>query len=323
MRPRSIVLALLALVSCLPLWFLLPRYLADADIQRYGSLAQVAAIGPDKYALVVDEYRKTVAQAVGGIGFLGTFLLSVFTFRASEKAKITERFSKALDHLGAVRSKGDEAATEVRIGAIGELEGVGQESSREKVMIISSLTAYLRNYAGLAQANREKASPAVWEKKETQAILTLLARWGIPASTRDELRLTDLDFRRLLLQPGANLGNIRAERSSFDFALLDGVSFKSAVLNRATFRGAKLEGADFTGAELKGRDFVARAADPERWGWRPNYGEFGWNGFCGHAQLKGAILKGADLSTAKMTEEQFNMAVTDSTTKAPASFLPD
>jgi hypothetical protein len=45
----------------------LPPFLADSAINRHGTLQQIAAIEPDKYALVVDEYRKTIAQVIGGL----------------------------------------------------------------------------------------------------------------------------------------------------------------------------------------------------------------------------------------------------------------
>lgn len=156
MSTSRLVLLSIGVVAVLSaLWWFLPPYQADSEIMRHGTLDQIAALEPNKYALVIDEYRKALSQAIGGLAFVGTLLISVRTLRANERAKLTERFGKALDHLGAVRSEDAKVASEVRIGAVSELEGIGDESSRELRMIRSSFCSLFAQLRALALRLRE------------------------------------------------------------------------------------------------------------------------------------------------------------------------
>jgi hypothetical protein len=316
MRTSRLVLLIIGVVAVVALWWFSPPYLVDFDIIRHGTLDQIAAIEPDKYALLVDEYRKTLSQAIGGLGFVGALWISVLTLRANERAKLTERFGRALDHLGAVRSEDAKVASEVRIGAVSELEGIGDESPRELRMIRSSFVAYLRNYALWRSALENKYSPAMWRLKETQAMMSVLGRWGFPAETRDEIPLADIDLRHLHLLPQAKLANLIAARSHFDYATLKEARFRNADLTRTVFSGAKLEGADFRGANLSECDFVGSNV----WGWKYDENRFGWGGFSSDANLLSADMRGVDLSSTRMTEKQFKSIITDAETKPPQSF---
>jgi Pentapeptide repeats (8 copies) len=323
MRTSRLVLLSIGVVALLvALWWYLPPYLVDSEIMRHGTLDQIAAVEPDKYALVVDEYRKTLSQTIGGFGFVGALLISVMTLRANERAKLTERFGKALDHLGAVRSEDAKVASEVRIGAVSELEGIGEESPRELRMIRSSFVAYLRNYAHWRSAWENKHSPAMWRIKETQAMMSVLGRWGFPAETKDETQLADLDLRHLHLLPQANLANVIAARSRFDYASLKRVSFRNADLTRTVFSGAELGGVDFRGANLFQCKFVGNdSTETEHvWGWNYDEKRFRWGGHSSDAKLHSADMSGVDLSSTIMTEEQFKSIITDADTKPPQSF---
>jgi Pentapeptide repeats (8 copies) len=323
MRTSRLVLLSIGVVAALfALWWYLPPYLVDSEIMRHGTLDQIAAVEPDKYALVVDEYRKTLSQTIGGLAFVGTLLISVWTLRANERAKLAERFGKALDHLGAVRSEDAKIASEVRIGAVSELEGIGEESPRELLMIRSSFVAYLRNYAHWGSAFENKHSPAMWRIKETQAMMSVLGRWGFPAETKDESPLADLDLRHLYLRPQANLANIIAARSHFDYASVKRVSFRNADLTRTVFSGANLEGADFRGANLFECDFVGNDSTDTKHFWGRKYDEkrYGWGGHSPDANLHSADMRGVDLSSTRMTEKQFESIITDADTKPPQSF---
>jgi len=321
MRTSYWVLPLIVVAAIVAIWFV-PPYLADSEIIRHGTLGQVAAIEPDKYALVIDEYRKTVSQAIAGLGFLGTLWISVLTLRANQRARVTERFAKALDHLGAVRSEGENAASEVRIGAVSELEGVGEESPREQRMIRSSFIAYLRHYANWSSAVG-KGSPAMWKMKETQAMMSVLGRWGLPAETKADYRLADVDFRHLHLLPQANLANFIIAKSHFDHAVLEGVSFRNADLTQTVFSGARLAGADFRGANLSECVFVGKVSSGSAvyWGLKNDKGQFLWGGCSRDADLKGADMRGVDLSSTRMTQKQYESVTRDSHTRLPRQFL--
>lgn len=123
------------------------------------------------------------------------------------------------------------------------------------------------------------------------------------------------DIKHLL--PQADLANINAARSRFDYAILKGVSFRDADLTRTVFSGAKLEGADFRGANLFHCDFVGQE---HAWGWRYDEKRFAWGGHSSDAKLHSADMCGVDLSSSQMTEEQFKSIIKDAETKPPQSF---
>lgn len=108
-------------------------------------------------------------------------------------------------------------------------------------------------------------------------MMSVLGRWGFPAETKDETPLADLDLRHLHLLPQANLANIIAARSRFDYAVLKRASFRNADLTRTVFSGAELEEADFRGAILFECDFVGNdSTDPKHfWGWKDDEKRFG------------------------------------------------
>jgi uncharacterized protein YjbI with pentapeptide repeats len=243
--------------------------------------------------------------------------------RSNEKAKISERFGKALDHLGAIRRSGDQPASEVRVGAVAELQGIGEESTREQRMIRSAFATYLRHFANWGAAMDSHSGPAVWNRKETQAMMRVLARWGIPTEDRDELGLSDLDLRHVSLSAGANFADVIADRTKFDHGRLSGVVFRRARLYQSSFRGAKLQNADFHDADLSSCKFAGVEALEHRWGWDKEQHRFDWNNAMPDAILTGADLTGAKLTGAKIKKTQFDSAKIDAKTIPPESFEPE
>jgi uncharacterized protein YjbI with pentapeptide repeats len=248
--------------------------------------------------------------------------ISLLTLRSNEKGKLADRFAKAFDHLGAVRSPEETIASEVRIGAVAELEGVGEESPREQRMIRYSFTAYMAQFANRRSAANKSYDPAVWRLKEIQAMLSVLGRWGISRDDTHGLRMTDLDLRNMRLPSRAKLAYVKADRSCFDYAELADVDLRESSLDKASFRGANLRNANFRKAKLTRCDFVGEEARTDVWGWNKPESRFGWNAPSKDADLRGADLRGADLTLARITKKQFDSAVTDDSTKPPGTFYP-
>ena len=134
-------------VASLAALILAPEWLVSRTLGEHASQAQLQQIAPEHYVDMVDSARKTVAQAIAGLALFGTLWLTFLTIRSNEKGKIADRFAKALDHLGAVRTPADQIASEVRIGAVAELELIGDESRKERRLIKRSLVTYVRHYA--------------------------------------------------------------------------------------------------------------------------------------------------------------------------------
>jgi|SRR5215208_973252 len=68
---------------------------------------------------LVDEHRRTLAQIVGGLVLFAGLFFTWRTLQLNREGQITERFSRAIDQLGAARETGNDEAEkrmEVRLG---------------------------------------------------------------------------------------------------------------------------------------------------------------------------------------------------------------
>jgi hypothetical protein len=278
----------------------------------------------------VNEARKTLATILGGIvllaGFFGTWQnlkvaqekVAQETLRVSQEGQITDRFTKAIEQLGAVNAK-DEKKMVVRLGGIYALERIAAESERDHWPIMEVLCTYVRNVAPKRekQASSQRPNSSVDEHPEAdvQAILTVLGRRDSKYERLGQyLNLSDTNvtgaylsganLRRAYLS-GANLG--RADLSGADLsgaylsdADLSGASLVGATLSAAYFGGANLRGADLSGAYLRGA-YLSGA-------------------YLGEAHLLKANLRGAYLSEAKnLTQQQIDEATGDAATTLPAN----
>src|SRR5215472_14928391 len=119
----------------------------------------------------VNEARKTLATILGGVvllaGFFGTWQnlrvaqesasTSQKALLVSQEGQITDRFTKAIEQLGAVDAQGVKKMV-VRLGGIYALERIANESERDHWPIVEVLCTYVRNVAPIKrqQSTREK-----------------------------------------------------------------------------------------------------------------------------------------------------------------------
>jgi hypothetical protein len=310
----ALLFLLLFASASIPAMIFGPDWLVARTLDQRASPAQIKQIAPERYVDMVDNARKTTVQAIAGVAFFGTLWLTFLTIRFNQQGKISDRFAKALDHLGAVRAPADQIASEVRIGAVAELELVGDESSKERQLIKRSLVAYVRNYAWWGSRS---SGAAVWRLKEVQTMMSTLGKWGVKREEREELRLDNVDFRHLRLSSSADLSNLPAVKCHFEYSELEAVTFRGANFDRSVFSGAKLQNADFRNASLRSTCFRAQAAGPEVWGWNNDEKKYTFNVGSPDADLTGADLRGADLTGALISDEQIASARTDGQTILP------
>jgi uncharacterized protein YjbI with pentapeptide repeats len=256
--------AILALVIVAFLWFV---------PQLQGEYFSPKVPDQERPALV-NEYRRTWAQIIGGFGLL---LGLYFTWRrieisqqeleATRDQQVTERFTRAIDQLGAT-DEANNKKLEIRLGGIYALERIAGDSlamddspGRDYSTVMEVLTAYVRenttqapgpsegsseaaapsNEATAAADEGTKQPPPLEPRRPTadiQAILDVLSR--TQADVAEEHR-TRLDLHEADLQ-GADL--IRAN--------LQGSSLRGAILQRAHFQRANLQEANLRGADLRG-----------------------------------------------------------------------
>jgi hypothetical protein len=239
----------------------------------------------DRPALV-NEYRRTWAQIIGGFGLLfGLY----FTWRRVEIAQdqqVTERFTRAIDQLGATDSTG-EKQLETRLGGIYALERIARDSEQDRSPIAEILTAYVRRHASRKGEEKTPAKQQVHEHEgetaqdispssDVQAVLTVLVRLSKLDLLPEPLDLSNTDLR------GANLNGLhvegaiftdadlreallsysRFEGSFFGSALLDGAALLNANVPHTLFDGTSLQGTLLYGADLsKAEDLMQRQLD--------------------------------------------------------------
>jgi uncharacterized protein YjbI with pentapeptide repeats len=266
------VLVLLA-VSVGVLLALLDWYIAPTDAKQ-------------KQALVL-----TLAQILGGTVLLSGLYFTWRTLLVNREGQITERFTRAIDLLGATDDKGDKRI-EIRLGGIYALERIAKDSpERDYSTIMEVLAAYLRKNA--PRPPEESWSFESWvfnsEPIDKNKIVTDITKHGEPpeppvdvraiitilrrrkkAGEKDDvvldLRETDLRKANLIRAnlrganlEGANLIQANLEQANLQRAFLDkanlqGASLRTTYLHGALLRKASLQRAYFAGANLQGAD---------------------------------------------------------------------
>jgi uncharacterized protein YjbI with pentapeptide repeats len=241
------------------------------------------------------------------------------------EAQITDRFTKAIDQLGSVRTDNTGrpvANIEVRLGGIYALEKIAQDApDKYHWTTMEVLTAYVRENArwieptatspdGVVSSPEDAQllqSPQQGERArqieeppplrtDIQAVLTVLGRRTQSADRPEPARL-DLhgtDLRR------AEVEGIRLERAllmgahlewaTLVIAHLEGTYLMSAHLEGAALEGAYLQGAQFGGAHLEGAELEGAYLQGTELGGAHLEG----------AELEGAYLQGTELGGAHL-----------------------
>jgi len=189
------------------------------------------------------------------------------TLELTEQGQITERFTRAIDQLGATDDKGRKKL-EIRLGGIYALERIDKESPERAYhpTVMEVLTAYVRENSRRdhekpstptsASNEDDKQDKGVEQDEEStvrrppadiQAILDVLNR-------REENRVPDqgrvrLDFRGANLQ-GADLQGADLQGANLQGANLYGVNLREAFLQEANFQEANLHKANLQEANL-------------------------------------------------------------------------
>ena len=234
---------------------------------------QYQDVKPESVPLLVNEYRRTLAQIIGGLGLLVGLYFTWRRIAATERnvqiaqeGQITERFTRAIEHLGSTHD--DEAKTprlEVRLGGIYALERIARDSEADHWPVMEIFTAYVRENAPWNESspppkeapeatpdddNSPTESPPPQEtlkpRVDIQAILTVLGRRERRYEKEGQtLNLNETDLRGAYLRE-AHLGGAILWR-----ARLEGAGLSHAHLEKAILQEAHLEGAILQEAHLK------------------------------------------------------------------------
>ena len=223
-----------------------------------------------------DNTRRTLAQIIGGtVGLVIIYItwqrlqVAREELRVAREGQVTERFSRAIEHLG-------NDSLDVRLGAIYALERIARDSRQDHGPIMEILTAYVREHAPWERPPAD-ALPAAEDydaltrpATDIQAVLTVIGRRKTdydPPGQELDLRYTDLRGAKLAranlkgaILAGANLPRADLREADLQEAYLDGAVLQRARLNEAKLQearlfGAKLQEARLIGAKLHGAYF--------------------------------------------------------------------
>ena len=341
-------------LSRLPPWVTL-AVLATAGVAAVMLVPpRIAPELPDPQAQfeVVDRARLTVALIFGGlVALLGVYMnwRRVNTLErqvaTAQLGQITERFTRAIDQLGAVRPD-NTPAPEIRAGGVRSLERIAGESPEDFWPILDILSAYLRSESdtppleadGEALEQLEERAHTTRDRMDVAFAIEAIGRlwprdrdWvptplslafvfapqiALPAKNLQRANLESAYLERADLEGanlggaelvGANLSGTRLQRAE-----LVGANLSGARLQRAELVGASLEGSELLSAHLAGADL--RAADLRRADLR------GAN--LRGADLEGADLRGTDLRSADLREVNLLGTNHDVSTQWPEGFVP-
>lgn len=218
-----------------------------------------------------NEIRGTLVQVVGGIVLVFGALATWRQVQLRREGQITDRYTRAVDQLGAVDPAGREK-TDVQIGGIYALERIARDSPDDLDTIAEVLAAFVHGRAPWPPANAERTGNESSEVDDlrvrlpaVQAAMTVLAR--VPVARAGVRTLSRIDLRK------ATLGH-----ANLTGAYLVGTNLAGAQLVQANLAGAHLWRANLAGAHLLTADL--RNAD------------------LGDAHLPAAELGGANLTGA-------------------------
>jgi hypothetical protein len=242
----------------------------------------------DRISLENDIF-KSVAGVIGGIFVLAGLYFTGRSFVLSREGQITERFSKAVEHLGSQELS-------IRLGGIHALARIAHDSPRDAQPIMQILCAFVR--AGTA--NRVSAARLSIDVSAALTIITTGEK-GYP------LDLTGVDLS------GADLRNSKLDHANFEGSQLEGANLSYASLRKCRFRNANLANCYCRGADLEDADLAV--ANLNEASLREAVLR-GANLFA--TALSGTILIRADLRGVRYaTHQQFEKAVYDESTQLP------
>ena len=226
------------------------------------------------------------ALIAAAIGVGGTVIVGVAGFWANVRntnkttalalqGQVTDRFSKAIDHLGSEK-------LDVRIGGIYALERIARDSPQDHPTIMEVLAAFILDHSREQWPPAEDgAEPAEHRTRpDVQAAATVIGRRTVQHDSQPiNLVYADLTYADLT---GAHLAGAALNGANLTGALLLDADLTGAKLTSATLTDANISRANLTGANL----------------WDAKLS----GAFLTDADLTGAELTGAELTGAELTD---------------------
>ncbi|WP_048126110.1 pentapeptide repeat-containing protein [Methanosarcina sp. WWM596] len=213
-----------------------------------------------------NQSRATLAQILGGVAIgIGLYYtwrritiaeedlkvtqenlkVTQKNLKVSQEGQITERFTRAVEQLGAIDQSGN-PAIEIRLGGIYALERISTESEKDYWPIIEILTAYVRKNSSVENQSNENFLTTGYISMDIQA----------NESTHNEVpevNSLSLDIEAVITVLGRSKHRYMDKESKC--LNLKNTFFKWLTLKDAHFEGTNFSNAHFEGAVLKNAHF--------------------------------------------------------------------
>lgn len=246
-------------------------------------------------------FRSQLLQGLGGLVVVAGAAAGWQQLRLAREGQITERFTRAIDHLGSDN-------LDVRLGGIYALERVAKNSQSDRPTVTYVLGAFVREHAAWpvgATDGPQHPTPTVdgqlrWLSSRAPDVQTAMAVLGRrPVHPEEQtLYLSRVDLRHAQLS-GARLNNANLRHTNLARAWMPDIDLERSRLVKADLRQTNLQGARLAHADLRGAHL--ESADLRR------------------ATLRGADLRGANLTDARLDEADLTDVRTDAATIWPNS----
>jgi hypothetical protein len=192
-----------------------------------------------------------VAQILAGTALLSGLYFTWRTLQVNREGQITERFTRAIDQLGATHDDNSKNL-ELRLGGIYALERTARESERDHWSIMEVLTAYVRQHTPWPEERRKAMEAAAVEKKSEEDSRGESKPTEVPGLAPDIQAIMTVIRRRTRYYGHGEPERLDLYETNLTGANLTGANLTGAILRGAYLRGAYLREADLTGADLKG-----------------------------------------------------------------------
>jgi hypothetical protein len=275
-----------------------------------------AGIEEHKLAELSIQARSSVTQAFGGLALIATLAITAYQVnetrrtsdrnlhlveqgqRSERQSQVSERFSRAVEQLGATNANGDDPAIDVRTGALFSLLRIGLDSPENTQSAFLVVAAYIQN-------NYQR--PKTLRKNGCAGFRS--PRGDVRTALKFVLPRVAEKLYKLRRGKGFLTGLRGSDLSGLD---VDGLDFRHLSLTRTKFRAAYLVRANFRQADIRGSSF-ARACLLKA--------HFRWADLRLGADLRRANLIDADFSHAKLERADFRGAKLSRSTNFTAARL--
>ncbi|MDX1557764.1 MAG: pentapeptide repeat-containing protein [Marinobacter sp.] len=262
-------------------------------------------MNPDDKSAIIRNLGLVLAAFLGAPLVVWRSKIAFDQVQTAQERMITDRFSKAVDQIGAVRrvprsqtvTKGDERVNweeeqpniEVRLGGLYTLQRISEDSLPDHVRVVETMCAYVR-LNSLSQMVGDDGGESYPPEVDIQAALYMLGKRPEERIVYEMNLEVPLDFSDSVLRK-SNLNALRLPFVDFDNSDLRYARLQHTDLRQASLEGAKFQSADFH-----------------------------------ECLLYGAILRGADLSdtniTPKMLDSAYGVKFGCGETKLPDGMAP-